>query len=142
MLILLGILLMADPPAVEPVVDPTIVRGEEAAAWLAANYPDCENPRPNDHRPYTLCLSETDFDRAEAEMQREWALTMARVKVRQGLTAARSLQSKQGKWEVRRDRKCQNFAKDTPVTQVGRNYMDCMARMTTERTAYLKGIAR
>ena len=139
---LFGIFLLAGPATVEPAVDPIIVRGEEAAAWLAANYPDCENPPPDDMRPYTLCLSETDFDRAEAEMQREWALTMARVKVRQGLTAARSFQSKQGKWELRRDRKCQNYAKDTPVSQVARNYMDCAARMTTERTAYLKGIAR
>ncbi|PZU51215.1 MAG: hypothetical protein DI568_01035 [Sphingomonas sp.] len=114
----------------------------EASAWLAANYPDCEGPKPDDVRPYTVCLSETDFERAEAEMQREWVLTLARVRASEGSTGERSIQSKQRHWVVQRDRKCENFAKDFVVTYQGRKYMDCLAEMTTERTALLKSVAR
>lgn len=114
----------------------------EVSAWLAANYPDCEIPKPDDVRPYTLCLSETDFERAEAEMQREWVLTIVRVRASEGSTGEQSIQSKQRQWVAQRDRKCENFAKGFVVTYQGRKYMDCLAEMTTERTALLKGVAR
>lgn len=141
MIPLLAMLLMAQAePSPSELQAELERRADEAIARLAANYPDCENPRPDDMRPYTLCLAETDFDRSEADMQQEWAL--ARVRASKGPTSERIIKSEQRRWASQRDRKCQNFAKHTPVTQFSRNDLSCRARMNAERTAHLKGIAR
>lgn len=111
-------------------------------ADVLATYPDCQNPKADDLRPFTLCLAETDLERAEMDMQRVWTLALARVRARKGLTGEREIQSEQRKWVVRRDRKCVAEAEGTPVTQIARNELSCRAALNTERMEYLKAVAR
>ncbi|WP_199556277.1 lysozyme inhibitor LprI family protein [Sandaracinobacteroides hominis] len=147
MIVLLAMLLMteSEPPSLGQLTaeDRAVVQaGEEASAWLAATYPDCENPKADDFRPYTLCLAETDFDRAEADMQRVWALTLARVRAAKGLSGERKVKSEQRKWLIQRDRQCGAAAAETPVTQFSRNDLSCKARLNADRIMYPDVIAR
>jgi len=115
-----------------------------AAPAARANSPaaTCESPAPDDARPYTLCLAETDFERAASELKRQWVVTLARVRARNGVAAARRLRDEQSQWIVRRDRECEALAGAWPVTQAGRNQMGCLAERTERRTAQLKAIAK
>ena len=115
-----------------------------AAPAARANSPaaTCESPAPDDARPYTLCLAETDFERAQARLQRQWAITLAHLRAHQGTTAARRLRDEQRRWVRRRDRECEDLAGASPVTQAGRNQMGCLAQLTDQRTAQLKALAK
>ena len=118
---------------------------EVAAAPMARTNPPaatCESPATDDSRPYTLCLAETDFERAGAQLKRQWAITLASVRARKGATAARRLRDEQRRWALRRDRQCEAVAGASPVTQSGRNQMGCLAQLTDRRTARLKALAK
>ena len=112
------------------------------AADVLASYPDCVTPKPNDLRPFTLCLAETDFERAEVDMQHVWVLTLARLKSRKGSTLERRIRSEQTKWVVQRDRKCAAEAEGSPDTQIARNELSCRADLNTVRIAYLETVGR
>src|SRR5687767_7034861 len=83
-----------------------------AAPAARANSPasSCESPAKDNGRPYTLCLSETDFEQSKALLQRQWTITLARVRARQGLAAARRLRADQRRWLLHRDRECEALA--------------------------------
>jgi uncharacterized protein YecT (DUF1311 family) len=102
----------------------------------------CDNPDPDDARPYTLCLAEADFEQSEALLQRQWAITLTRVRDRKGVSAARRLSAEQRSWVLRRDRECEALAGASPATQSGRNQMGCLAQLTDERTAQLKAVVK
>jgi len=102
---------------------------------------NCENPSPDDARPYTLCLAETAFDQEEVRLNRQLKITLARVRARSGINAERRLRHEQRAWVRARNRKCEAIAAPTPVTQNGRNQMACRSQLTAERTKYLKRIA-
>ena len=103
-------------------------------------YPSCEKPAADDFRPDYLCRSETDFERAEIGLQRQWLVTRARVKTVRGMKAEQRLHHEQRRWVYRRNQVCAAFAADTPSTQVARNELDCMTAITARRTEELKAI--
>lgn len=110
-----------------------------AAMPMAVN---CDNPSPDDTRPYTLCVAETEFHQEEARLTRQFKMTLARVRLRHGTTAERRLRREQRAWVRARDRGCEAIAAPSPVTQEGRNEMACRSRVTAERTKHLRRIAR
>ena len=102
----------------------------------------CANPNENDARPYTLCLSETWFEQAEAELESQFKVTLAHVEATRRPSAARHLADRQLKWTKRRDRECEKLMADSPVTQVGRNNLNCQTNWTERRTAELNALAK
>jgi hypothetical protein len=58
----------------------------------------CANPSEDDMRPYTLCLAETWFNDAEAEMDRQLKVTLAHLEATRGVRAADRLADEQLKW--------------------------------------------
>ena len=118
--------------------------------WVAVAQPEavrptsspCENPAPEDARPYTLCLAETSFDQAEASLNAQWQITLAHARAQGGAGAERRLHKKQRQWLRARDRECSEFARTTPVTQTSRNELSCSAQLDERRTAYLRRLAR
>ena len=92
-------------------------------------------------RPYTLCLAETWFNDAEAEMDRQLKVTLAHVEDTRGVRAANRLADEQLKWAKRRDRKCEEEMAGSPVTQVARNTLGCQTIWTEQRTTHLKALA-
>ena len=113
----------------------------QSAPATTARY-DCDNPSPDDGRPYTLCLAETDFDHQQAMLNRQFSITLKRIRARLGITAERRLRTQQRKWTRERDRRCEAEAAATPVTQNGRNQMACRSQLTAERTRFLKRVAQ
>ena len=111
----------------------------EEVGWGKA-YPNCEKAAADDFRPDYLCRSETDFERAEIDTQRQWLVTLARVKIVRGMKAEQRLHHEQRRWVYRRNQVCAAFAADTPSTQVARNELDCMTAITARRTEELKAI--
>lgn len=101
----------------------------------------CENPSPDDGRPYTLCLAETWFNQAETALSSQLQATLARVEAGRGATAAAQLRGEQQAWVTRRDSECEAYAATTPVSQNGRNDMSCRAQKTEARTAELMRLA-
>jgi uncharacterized protein YecT (DUF1311 family) len=101
----------------------------------------CANPSDDDMRPYTLCLAETWFEEAEAEMDRQLKVTLAHVEATRGARVADRLADRQLKWAKRRDRKCEKQMAGSPVTQVARNTLGCQTERTEQRTAQLKALA-
>jgi uncharacterized protein YecT (DUF1311 family) len=101
----------------------------------------CANPSEDDMRPYTLCLAETWFNDAEAEMDRQLKVTLAHLEATRGVRAADRLADEQLKWGKRRDRKCEKEMAGSPVTQVARNTLGCQTIWTEQRTAHLKALA-
>lgn len=101
----------------------------------------CANPAEDDMRPYTLCLSETWFNEAEAQLERQLKVTLAHVAATKGSSAANRLRREQGKWTKRRDKECEEEMADSPVTQVARNTLGCQTEWTEQRTAKLKSLA-
>ena len=101
----------------------------------------CENPPPNDARPYTLCLAEAEFERAKANLDRQLKITIAQVEVARGASAANRLRDEQLKWVKLRDSECEALAGESPSTQVGRNEMSCLAQRTEARTAEIMALA-
>ena len=101
---------------------------------------ECEDPSPDDFRPYTLCLAETDLDRKEIRLDRQLRITLARVASRHGIAAERRLRKEQRVWLQARNHKCAAFAVSTPITQEARNELACRAQLTAERTKQLKRI--
>ena len=101
----------------------------------------CANPSEDDMRPYTLCLAETWFNDAEAEMDRQLKATLAHVGATHGVGAADRLANDQLKWAKRRDRTCEKEMAGSPVTQVARNTLGCQTISTEHRTAHLKALA-
>jgi uncharacterized protein YecT (DUF1311 family) len=95
---------------------------------------------PADHRPLTLCLAERSFERADARLNAQWKITFPYVVAKQGRNAAQKLRTEQRVWIKMRDRKCDAIAIPTPVSHQGRNLMECLARMTDERTAVLRAM--
>lgn len=104
----------------------------------------CANPSADDWRPYTLCLSETWFDEAEAKMNRQLGFTVAHIQAARGARAARRFADEQLRWVKRRDRTCEKQMAGSPVTQFARNTLDCQTKLTEKRTVQLKalGIAK
>ena len=102
----------------------------------------CEHPSANDARPYTLCLAEEAFQRADLELNRQWTATLARVRAKNGAAGERRLRSEQRKWLRARNRRCETLAPASPVTQSGRNQMSCLARLTEDRASRLRLTAR
>ena len=101
----------------------------------------CEEPGEDDFRPFTLCVAETEFERAELELNRQWAVTLAHVRANTGESSALRLRNEQRKWLRDRNRQCEALAAASPVTQAGRNEMGCMAQLTEKRTAQLNALA-
>ena len=104
-------------------------------------YPQCENPAPDERRPYMLCVTETDFEIADARLDRQWRRTLTDVTRSRGLKAKKQLLAEQRKWLQNRDRECDAVAASSPVTQSGRNQMSCLAQKTEARTAELMHMA-
>ena len=94
----------------------------------------------SEYRPLTLCLAERSFERADAKLNTQWAITFPYVKAKKGPEAARKLRLEQRNWIKRRDRECEAIAAPTPTPQQGRNLMSCMAELTDQRTAELRGM--
>ena len=116
-----------------------------AAAQIEAIRPDpspCDNPAPEDGRPYTLCLAETWFEEAEASLNVQWQIAIADTRTHRGAGAERRLRKEQRQWLRARDRDCAAFARSTPVTQASRNELSCAAQMDERRTAYLRCLAQ
>src|SRR5688572_28667788 len=88
----------------------------------------CDNPAPEDGRPYTLCLAETWFDDAEASLNAQWQITIAYMRTHGGAGAERRLRKEQLQWLRARDRDCAAFARSTPLTQTSRNELSCAAQ--------------
>jgi len=101
----------------------------------------CANPPDDDMRPYTLCLAETWFDKAETEMDRQFKVTLAHAEASRGARAVDRLADEQRKWAKRRDRKCEKQMAGSPVTQVARNTLGCQTEWTEQRTNQLKAFA-
>ena len=101
----------------------------------------CANPSEDDARPYTLCLAEYSFDQAEAEMNRQWAVTLAHVRATNGESDAKRLRKEQQKWVSVRDSECARLAAAYAPDQHDRNHLDCMSIWTEQRTAFLKALA-
>ena len=55
----------------------------------------CENPPPNDARPYALCLAEAEFERATANLDRQLKITIAQFEVAREVGAANRLRDEQ-----------------------------------------------
>jgi uncharacterized protein YecT (DUF1311 family) len=119
-----------------------LLAGVAQPSALGPNSASCDNPGPDDGRPYTLCVAEADFERADRKLNRQWALTLARVRARSGVAGERRLRSEQRKWLRARDRECEAMAGASPVTQAGRNEMDCLTLLTEKRTLRLRLITR
>ena len=100
----------------------------------------CANAPVDDARPYTLCLAETQFEQAEAEMELQLKVALARLQAARGSGAADRLGGRQRDWIKRRDRQCEAEAAATPSTQVGRNTLACQTEWTRKRTAELKAL--
>lgn len=118
--------------------------GQPASSAIPKDIPGdaaCANPSDDDMRPYTLCLAETWFDEAEAEMDRQLKVTLAHVEATRGARAADRLADEQLEWAKRRDRKCEKQMAGSPVTQVARNTLSCETEWTEQRTAQLKALA-
>ncbi|MCL6698114.1 MBL fold metallo-hydrolase [Sphingomonas sp. NSE70-1] len=98
----------------------------------------CDNPADSDGRPFNLCVEETRFNRIQAELDAQLKLTLASVEERKGSAVAEALRNSQQAWVNRRESECQAFAATMPVTQSGRSYASCQARMTEVRIAELK----
>ena len=103
---------------------------------------ECEDPSPDDSRPYTLCLAETDLDRKEIRLNRQLRITLARVWSRHGAAAERRLRHEQRVWLRARNHRCAAFAATIPITQDARNELACRAQLTAERTQHLNHIAQ
>jgi uncharacterized protein YecT (DUF1311 family) len=101
----------------------------------------CANTSEDDMRPYTLCLAETWFNDAVAEMDRQLKVTLAHVEATRGVRAVDRLANEQLNWTKRRDSKCEEEMAGSPVTQVARNTLGCQTICTEERTAHLKALA-
>jgi len=119
----------------------SIDRGIEETRSAIPGDAACANPSEDDMRPYTLCLAETWFNDAEAEMDRQLMVTLAHVEAIRGARAADCLADEQLKWAKRRDRKCEKEMAASPVTQVARNTLGCQTISTEQRTAHLKALA-
>ena len=113
---------------------------EEIASTIPG-HAACANPSDDDMRPYKLCLAETWFNEAEAEMDRQFKVTQAHVKASRGTRAADRLVDAHLKWAKRRYRKCEKQMAGSPVTQVARNTLGCQTQWTKQRTAQLKALA-
>lgn len=100
----------------------------------------CQEPSKGDLRPFTLCVAEARLERADLELNRQWAVALAHVKANGGESSARRFRKEQRKWISDRDRECGALAAASPVTQAGRNEMGCIAQMTEKRTAQLKAM--
>ena len=101
----------------------------------------CSNPPDNDARPFMLCLAETRFEQAAAQMELQLKVTLAMLETARGAHAARRLSARQRDWVKRRDRVCEAKAAGTPTTQLARNTLSCQLQWTTQRTAHLKALA-
>ena len=101
----------------------------------------CDKPAVDDARPYTLCLADAEFARAEVALQRQLKITLARVESDSGKIAAERLRNEQLEWLKRRDSECETLAGLSPTTQAGRNQMSCRAQRTKARTDQLKVLA-
>jgi len=101
----------------------------------------CAYPSKDDARPYTLCLEEFQFNQAEAEMNRQWAVTLAHVRATKGERDAKRLRKEQREWASVRDSECARLAAAYAAHQHDRNLMGCMADATKRRTAFLEALA-
>jgi uncharacterized protein YecT (DUF1311 family) len=88
----------------------------------------------------TLCLAERSFERSDARLNAEWAITFPYVKKTHGYKAARNLREAQRYWIKKTERACSAEAAPTPSTQQNRNFLGCMSNMTDKRTAELQAI--
>lgn len=104
-------------------------------------YPQCENPAPDDGRPYMLCVAETESKIADARLNRQWRKTLTEVSRSGGPKARKQLLTRQRTWLRKRDRECNALAASSPVTQSGRNQMSCLTKLTEARTAELTQLA-
>ena len=137
LLLLLLFLEVATPPQTSPIPDeipdeiPFEIPGQEA----------CANAANTDARPFMLCLAETRFEQAEAEMGLQLRVSLASVKAAHGPTAAYGLGIEQRDWVNRRDSECEAQAAGSPSTQVARNTLACQTQWTKQRTEQLKVLA-
>lgn len=102
----------------------------------------CANPSKDDGRPYALCIAEYGFNQAEAELNRQWAVTLAHVKAHNGRRDADRLRKEQQRWASVRNSECERLAAAYAPHQQGRNYMSCMAIWTESRTTFLQALAQ
>ena len=82
-------------------------------------------------------MAETDFEIAEARLNRQWHKTLAHVSRIVGVKAKTQLIAEQRNWLQDRDRECDAVAASSPTTQSGRNQMMCLAQKTDVRAAEL-----
>ena len=97
-------------------------------------------PTEQEIRPLTLCLAERSFERADARLNAQWAITYPDVKTNSGSKAAKKLRQQQRRWIKARDHECDAFSANSPTTQHGRNFMGCLAKLTDERTIVLRAM--
>lgn len=100
-------------------------------------YEECKNPAPDDGRPYMLCVTETDFELADAGLNRQWRERLEVVSREGGSKAEKELLKDQRRWLRNRDRECDFVAVSSPVQHSSTNQMACLAQMTKRRTAAL-----
>lgn len=103
---------------------------------------NCDNQAEEDSRPYTLCVSETRFNTAEAAMQAELEVLIRKFEGENAARSVRRLQRQQANWEKRRDRSCEKEWADSPSTQVARNILDCQLTATVMRTGELRALLK
>lgn len=96
-----------------------------------------DNPTPDDGRPYMLCLTETEFEIADARLNRQWRKTLTSVSRITGVKAKKQLLTEQRRWLLNRDRECNSVALSFPVQHSGTNQMACLTQITRRRTAVL-----
>ena len=97
---------------------------------------------PEDGRPYTLCVSETDYERADLRLTRQWQKTLEYVSRTKGAEETERLRRSQDSWLRYREERCNAVAESSPVAQSGRNAMSCLAQFTDARTAELASMVR
>ncbi|WP_420030978.1 lysozyme inhibitor LprI family protein [Sphingomonas flavescens] len=112
----------------------------QASAATPDTYSRCENPAADDARPYILCVTETDFDRADVRLKAQWHRSLDYIGRSRGAKARKHLIADQRKWLRKRDRACDAVAASSPSTQSGRNQMSCLVQKTKARISKLKAM--
>src|SRR4051812_15175648 len=98
---------------------------------------ECTQPRPDDMRPYTLCLAETSHNETERQLKRQFNITLRYLRAKAGARAASRLQIEQRRWDRQRQRACASEASLAPTSQFARAEFSCLDRAADAWIAHL-----
>lgn len=102
--------------------------------------PECTRPSPDDMRPYTLCLAETNDDEIERQLNQQVHLTLGYVKQTRGDSAVSRMRAQQRLWERQRNRKCAADVAEAPIPEQAREELTCRAMRAKLRISVLKAM--